>query len=98
MSTAVTRAEIAEAIYQNVGLSQQESGDLVDMMFDIMTDAIVSGDEVKITRLGTFQIREKRARIGRNPKTMKEATISARRVVTFRPSLILKKTINDNIK
>ena len=98
MSTAVTRAEIAEAIYQNVGLSQQESGDLVDMMFDIMTDAIVSGDEVKITRLGTFQIREKRARIGRNPKTMKEATISARRVVSFRPSLILKKIINDNIK
>lgn len=94
MSTAVTRAEIAEAVNYNIGLSQQESGDLVDMMFDIMGDALVTGDEVKITRLGTFQVREKKARVGRNPKTMVEAEISARRVVTFRPSLILKKVIN----
>lgn len=94
MSTAVTRAEIAEAVNYNIGLSQQESGELVDMMFDIMADALVQGEEVKITRLGTFQVRGKKARVGRNPKTMVEAEISARRVVTFRPSLILKKVIN----
>jgi len=98
MSDTVTRAEIAEAIYKNVGLSHQESGDLVDMMFEIMSDAIAKGETVKITRLGTFDVRQKKARIGRNPKTMEEATISARSVVSFRPSLLLKKEMNDNLK
>ena len=98
MSDTVTRAEIAEAIYKNVGLSHQESGDLVDMMFDIMADKIARGESVKITRLGTFDVRQKKARIGRNPKTMEEATISARKVVSFRPSLLLKKEMNDNLK
>ncbi len=95
MSNTVTRAELADAVYQQVGLSQQESGALVDLMFDLMADAVVKGEEVKITRLGTFQTRDKKARVGRNPKTMVEATISARRVLSFRPSLLLKKTIND---
>lgn len=98
MSDTVTRAEIAEAIYKNVGLSHQESGDLVDMMFEIMSDAISKGETVKITRLGTFDVRQKKARIGRNPKTMEGATISARSVVSFRPSLLLKKEMNDNLK
>lgn len=96
MSDTLTRAEIADAIYKNVGLSHQESGDLVDMMFDIISDKIAQGEEVKLTRLGTFQVRQKKARLGRNPKTMEEATISARRVVSFKPSLLLKKEINDN--
>lgn len=95
MSNTVTRAELADAVYQQVGLSQQESGALVDLMFDLMADAVVQGEEVKITRLGTFQTRDKKARVGRNPKTMVEAEISARRVLSFRPSLLLKKTIND---
>ncbi len=98
MSDTVTRAEIAEAIFKNVGLSHQESGDLVDMMFEIMADKISKGESVKITRLGTFDVRQKKARIGRNPKTMEEATISARSVVSFRPSLLLKKEMNDNLK
>lgn len=96
MSSTLTRADLAESIYQEVGLSQQESGDLVDLMFELMADGIVQGEEVKITRLGTFQVREKKARIGRNPKTMAEAEISARRVVTFRPSLLLKKKLNEH--
>lgn len=98
MSNTVTRAELADAVYQQVGLSQQESGALVDLMFDLMADAVAKGEEVKITRLGTFQTRDKKARVGRNPKTMVEAEISARRVLSFRPSLLLKKTINDTDK
>ena len=97
MSSTLTRADLAESIYQEVGLSQQESGDLVDLMFELMADGIAQGDEVKITRLGTFQVRDKKARVGRNPKTMAEAEISARRVVTFRPSLLLKKKLNESI-
>ena len=96
MSGALTRAEIAEAITYEVGLSQLESGDHVDTMFDIISDALVNGDDVKLTRLGTFQVREKKARVGRNPKTMIEAKISARKVVSFRPSLILKKALNES--
>lgn len=97
MSNTLTRADLAESIYQEVGLSQQESGDLVDLMFELMADGIAGGEEVKITRLGTFQVREKKARVGRNPKTMAEAEISARRVVTFRPSLLLKKKLNESV-
>lgn len=97
MSNTLTRADLAEAVHRRIGFSQQECGDLVDIMFDLMADAIVEGQELKIARLGTFQVRSKSARVGRNPKTMVEAKIDARRVVTFRASPLLKQAINDRV-
>ncbi|MBO6837779.1 MAG: integration host factor subunit alpha [Alphaproteobacteria bacterium] len=90
----VTRAELAEAVYQEVGLSRIESAALVEAILAEMADALVSGEPVKISSFGSFSVRQKGERIGRNPKTGEEVPILPRRVLVFRPSHVLKDRIN----
>lgn len=87
----VTRADLADALYQQLGLSRSESADIVDSMFEEMSDALVAGENVKISGFGSFVLRDKKERIGRNPKTGVEVPITPRRVLVFKASHILKK-------
>lgn len=82
----LTRADISDAVHDGIGLSRSECYDLVDTIIDKMSDAIAKGDEVKISGFGTFMVREKGARMGRNPKTGVQVPIAPRRVLSFRPS------------
>ena len=86
----LTRMDLGEAVFREVGLSRNESSDLVESILNNMSDALAGGDSVKISSFGTFSIREKTARVGRNPKTGEEAAIPPRRVLSFRPSHLLK--------
>lgn len=90
----VTRAELAEAVYQEVGLSRIESAALVEAILAEMADALVTGEPVKISSFGSFSVRQKGERVGRNPKTGEEVPILPRRVLVFRPSHVLKDRIN----
>jgi integration host factor subunit alpha len=92
--TAVTRVDLSAAIYQKVGLSRSESLGLVEMVLKEITDTLAKGETVKLTSFGSFTVRKKRQRIGRNPKTGVEVPISPRRVIVFKPSSILKQQIN----
>jgi integration host factor subunit alpha len=95
MSTdTLTRADLAEAIKRNVGLSGNDSAKLVDQILDAMGDALGKGKNVKLSGFGTFVLRDKTARIGRNPKTGVEVPIAPRRVLTFRASDMLRDRIN----
>lgn len=96
--TTVTRAHLAEAVYQEVGLSRNESAELIESVLESISKALVEGDSVKISTFGSFSVRQKGARIGRNPKTGKEVPILPRRVLVFRPSQILKDRINVALK
>jgi integration host factor subunit alpha len=91
----ITRAEVTDAIVREVGLTRQESSDLLDRTLDMIGAALEREDEVKLSRFGNFVVRSKAAREGRNPKTGEEATIAARRVVTFRPSPMLKAQVDN---
>ncbi len=93
-TNTVTRADLAEAVYAQVGLSRNESSDLVEQLLDEMMAALVEGDNVKISSFGSFSVREKGERIGRNPKTGVEVPISPRKVLVFRASHVLKEEIN----
>ncbi len=95
MSKTLTRSDLSEAVYREVGLSRTESADLVESILAHLSDALVDGDTVKISSFGTFSVREKGARMGRNPKTGEEVPIEPRRVLVFRPSHILKDKINE---
>ena len=95
MSKTLTRSDLSEAVYREVGLSRTESADLVESILAHLSDALVDGDTVKISSFGTFSVREKGARMGRNPKTGEEVPIEPRRVLVFRPSHILKEKINE---
>ena len=86
----VTRSDLAEAVYREVGLSRTESATLVEMIIDEICDAIARGETVKLSSFASFQVRDKTERIGRNPKTGEEVPISSRRVVTFKASNVLK--------
>ena len=90
----MTRAHLAEAVYEQVGLSRNESADLVESVFDEIGESLVRGDTVKISSFGSFYVREKGTRMGRNPKTGDEVPILPRRVLVFRPSHVLKDLIN----
>ncbi len=90
----ITRAHLSEAVYQEVGLSRNESADLVEVVLGEIADSLVRGETVKISSFGSFQVRDKGERIGRNPKTGEEVPIAARRVLVFRPSHVLKDEIN----
>ncbi len=90
----VTKAELIEAVYSKVGISKKESADLVEMIFDTMKDTLSKGEKIKISGFGNFVVREKRSRMGRNPQTGESMEISARRVLTFRPSQVLKNDLN----
>jgi len=89
-SPALTKAALADLLYDNIGLNKREAKDMVDALFDIVTERLVSGDDVKITGFGNFQIRSKSSRPGRNPRTGEPVAIEARRVVTFHASPKLK--------
>jgi integration host factor subunit alpha len=91
----VTRADLSEAVYQTVGLSRTESADLVELVLDEICGAIVRGEAVKLSSFGSFLVRAKGERIGRNPKTGEEVPISPRRVMVFKPSNVLKQKINE---
>ncbi len=90
----MTKADIIEAVYSKVGISKKESADLVEMVFDAMKDTLSKGEKIKISGFGNFLVREKRSRMGRNPQTGEAMEISARRVLTFRPSQVLKAELN----
>lgn len=90
----VTRADLAEAVYQKVGLSRTESAALVEMVLDEMSDTIAQGETVKLSSFGSFIVRSKGERIGRNPKTGVEVPITPRRVMVFKPSNILRARVN----
>ena len=93
----VTRAQLAETIYAQVGLSRNDSADLLETVLEQMSRALEAGDSVKISGFGTFSVRQKGRRIGRNPKTGVEVPILPRRVLTFRPSQVLKAHVNGTI-
>ena len=86
----LTRMDLNEAVFREVGLSRNESADLVESVLNHISDAMVKGEQVKISSFGTFSLRDKSARVGRNPKTGDEAPIAPRTVLTFRPSYLLK--------
>ena len=93
----VTRAFLAEVIYAQVGLSRNESSDLLELVLERMAHALEGGESVKISGFGTFSVRQKGRRIGRNPKTGIEVPILPRRVLVFRPSHVLKAEVNGQI-
>jgi integration host factor subunit alpha len=91
----VTRAQLAEAIYTNVGLSRNESSALLETVLERISAALEAGEAVKISAFGTFLVRQKGQRVGRNPKTGVEVPILPRKVLSFRPSQVLKARINN---
>ena len=93
-SRNVTRANLAEAVYRRVGLSRQEAGELVESVLEEMSDTLARGETVKLASFGSFLVRAKSQRMGRNPKTGVDAVIAARRVMTFKPSYVLKNRVN----
>jgi integration host factor subunit alpha len=86
----LTRMDLSEAVFREVGLSRNESADLVEAVLGHVSDALVRGEAVKISSFGTFSVRSKGQRVGRNPKTGEEVPISPRRVLSFRPSHLMK--------
>ena len=90
----LTRADLAEAVVQKVGLPRNESQDLVELILQEISTSLAAGETVKLSSFGSFVVRDKGERIGRNPKTGKEVPISPRRVMVFKPSAILKQRIN----
>ncbi len=91
----VTRADLAEAVYEQVGLSRNESADLVEAVLDEMMGALIKDENVKISSFGSFSVRQKGERVGRNPKTGVEVPILPRKVLVFRASHVLKDRINN---
>ena len=98
MEKTTTRSTLSEAVFKNVGLSRNESANLVDSVFSEILVSLINGDDVKISSFGTFIVRQKKERIGRNPKTGEEVPITARSVVTFRASNVLKSKVNTKNK
>jgi integration host factor subunit alpha len=98
MDKTTTRSTLSEAVFKNVGLSRNESATLVDSVFTEILISLIGGDDVKISSFGTFIVRQKKERIGRNPKTGEEVPITARSVVTFRASNVLKSKVNSKNK
>ena len=90
----LTRADLSESVHRHVGLSRTESADLVKSVLDTISERVVRGETVKLSSFGTFMVRHKNGRIGRNPKTGEEVPITPRRVLVFRPSHVLKDYVN----
>jgi integration host factor subunit alpha len=93
----VTRAQLSEAVYQEVGLSRNESAELVETVLNEISDALARGEMVKISSFGSFAVRRKGMRMGRNPKTGEEVPIHPRRVLIFRASHVLKNLVNASL-
>ena len=94
----MTKADIVEALYEKVGFSKKEAADLVELVFDTLKGSLANGQKVKISGFGNFVVREKRSRVGRNPQTGQSIEISARRVLTFRPSQVLREDVNNSLE
>ena len=94
----LTRQDISEALYRDVGLSKHESAHILETVLEQITNALVEGEIVKLSSFGTFTPRQKQARIGRNPKTGVAATINARRVISFKPSKMMKERVDKSEK
>ncbi len=90
---SLTKADIVERIYKDVGFSKVEAIEVVDLMFKIIKETLSHGEKIKLSGFGNFSIRDKATRVGRNPQTGKSMDISARRVLTFKPSQVLKEDI-----
>jgi integration host factor subunit alpha len=91
----MTKADIVDTVYEKVGgFSKREAADIVEAVFETVKATLEKGEKLKISGFGNFIIRDKKERVGRNPQTGKEITISARRVLTFKPSLLLNKALN----
>jgi integration host factor subunit alpha len=90
----LTRVDLAGAVVREVGLSRQDSAEFVDTILDKIADALVRGESVKLSSFGAFHVRDKKERMGRNPKTGKEVPITARRVVVFKASQVLKERVD----
>ena len=95
MPKTLTRAHLTEAVFERLGLSRHDSAHLVESVLDEISDRIVDGETVKISSFGSFIVRQKSGRVGRNPKTGEEVPIEPRRVVVFRPSQVMKATVNN---
>jgi integration host factor subunit alpha len=92
----MTKADIIEQVYEKVGgYSKKEAADIVEAVFDTLKKTLEKGEKIKLSGFGNFVVRDKNARVGRNPQTGEEITISARRVLTFKPSQVLKSALND---
>ena len=95
MSTnTVTRSYLTDAVYREIGLSRTESQQMVESVLDLITDSLVAGEKVKLAGFGTFSLRDKNERMGRNPKTGEEVPITSRRVLVFKPSQVMKDRVN----
>ena len=90
----MTKAQVVEHLFEKIGFSKKDSSDVVEMILETIKDALMKGEKVKISGFGNFVVKEKKARRGRNPQTGDDLTISARRVLTFKPSQVLKSAIN----
>ncbi|MFP6748621.1 MAG: integration host factor subunit alpha [Alphaproteobacteria bacterium] len=94
----VTRAQLGEAVYQELGLTRNESAELLESVLSEMSSALARGETVKISSFGSFSVRQKGQRIGRNPKTGEKVPILPRKVLVFRPSQVLKSRINERMR
>src|SRR6476661_351894 len=94
----MTKADIVEALYEKVGFSKKDAADLVELVFDTIKQTLSQGQKIKISGFGNFVVREKRSRIGRNPQTGESIEITARRVLTFRPSQVLRAEVNASLE
>lgn len=90
----MTKAQVVEHLFEKIGFSKKDSSDVVEMILETIKEALIKGEKVKISGFGNFVVKEKKARRGRNPQTGDDLTISARRVLTFKPSQVLKSAIN----
>jgi len=90
---ALTKAQLADMLFDNIGLNKREAKDMVDAFFDLISESLIKGEDVKLSSFGNFQVRMKKARPGRNPRTGEEVPIEARRVVTFHASGKLKDSV-----
>jgi integration host factor subunit alpha len=97
MAGTVTRADLAEAVHAAVGLTRQDCAQMVERTLDLVVEALGRGEEVKLSGFGVFQVRAKRARMGRNPKTGAPAEIGSRRVISFRSSQLLKAKVGARV-
>ena len=96
-SSTITRAQLSEAVYQELGLSRNESAELVESLLNEISNTLVRGEQVKVSSFGSFTVKHKRERTGRNPKTGEEVPIKPRRVLVFKASNILKRRINTSL-
>ena len=92
----MTKADLVENIYQKTGFSKKDSADIVETVFDLIKSTLEEGEKIKIAGFGNFVVKEKATRRGRNPQTGDEIKISSRRILTFKPSQVLKNSINDD--